>query len=127
MAAPAPVSHPGTGSRSRTGAHSASFMSEPYRGRRSGRSDAFPKTVTPRSGQTGLGNRDHATLRQQGLLLLAGLDIRELPRGPSFMPPHRPTHPIQDSVRSGPIARTDREQPVRSRPTLINLMRKGFE
>src|SRR5690606_30711209 len=37
------------------------------------------ETVTPRSGQTGPGTRDHATLRQQGLLLLAGLDIRELP------------------------------------------------
>jgi hypothetical protein len=37
------------------------------------------KTVTPRSGRTGPANHDHARLRQQGLLLLAGLDNRELP------------------------------------------------
>jgi hypothetical protein len=70
------------------------------------------EAVTPTSGPTGLGNRDHATLRQQGLLLLAGLDIRELPRGPSSMPAHRTTHPNQAPVRTPPITRPDREQPV---------------
>lgn len=71
-------------------------------------------TVTPRSGRTGPGTHDHATLRQQGLLLLAGLDNRELPRGPSSMPARRPTHPIQHPVRTRPSRRTDREQPVRT-------------
>lgn len=69
------------------------------------------ETVTPRSGRTGPGNHDHATLRQQGLFLLAGLDNRELPRGPSSVP-HQPTsHPLQDPVRTRPSARPDRERP----------------
>ncbi|MFC9932182.1 class I SAM-dependent methyltransferase [Streptomyces sp. NPDC127190] len=72
------------------------------------------ETVTPRSGPTGPGNHDHATLRQQGLLLLAGLDIRELPRGPSSMRPHRQTHPGQAPVRTRPTTRAEREQPVRT-------------
>lgn len=70
------------------------------------------ETVTPRSGRTGPGDRDHATLRQQGLLLLAGLDIRELPRGPSLIPRHLQSHPIQGPVRGRPSTRTDREHPV---------------
>ncbi len=62
------------------------------------------EAVTPTGGRTGLRDHDHATPRQQGLLILAGLDIRELPRGPSTMHPHRTTHSNQDPVRSRPPA-----------------------
>jgi hypothetical protein len=71
------------------------------------------EAVTRRSGRTGPGNRDHATLQQRGLLILAGLDNRELPRGPSSMPGYQPTHPIQGAVRTEPTTRADREQAVR--------------
>jgi hypothetical protein len=60
------------------------------------------EAVTPTSGRTGPGIHDHATLRQRGLLILAGLDDRELPRALSSMPTHRSTHPNQDAVRSPP-------------------------
>jgi hypothetical protein len=72
----------------------------------------YAEAVTPRSGWTGPGSADHATLRQQGFLLLAGLDNRELPKGPSSMPADRPTHPYQHAVRTPPTARADGEQAV---------------
>lgn len=70
------------------------------------------ETVTPKSGRTGPVGHHHATLQHQGLLQLAGFDNRELPRGPSFMPQHRSTHPNQHPVRSTPATRADREQAV---------------
>ncbi|EFE67115.1 D-alanine-D-alanine ligase [Streptomyces viridosporus ATCC 14672] len=57
---PRPASHPGTGSRSRTRDHSASLMSESYRGRRSGRSAAFPNRWA-RQSHPGVGELDSAT------------------------------------------------------------------
>lgn len=42
------------------------------------------EAVTPGSGRTGPGGYHHVTLRYQGLLSLAELDNRELPRGPSL-------------------------------------------
>ncbi len=74
------------------------------------------EAVTPASGGTGPGNHDHATLRQRGLLLLAGLDNRELPR--ALLPRPRTGQLARTSTlfEPSPTLQADREQAVRGCP-----------